>query len=1127
MKTINGYKVITLILAIGSFSVNQSNAGPGYVCSGATVPTLAENGSCKNGTPIPTYYANSSPSLRKFVDSLPGITPAGANVFSNSKIPGSYIPVAVGDTKSYPGSVYYELAVIEYSQQMHSDLPKATTLRGYVQIDRDKTNVQTINGTSSEQLALKYPDGSPIYLPQEKGLVNGVWDHTLVLDNNGNPVLVPAIAKEKPHYFGPLIVAKKGVATRVKFNNLLPKGAAILEKGEVNRRGDLFLPVDETLPGAGNSTVPLATYPQNRTSFHLHGGDSPWISDGTPHQWITPETSNKIDPVLRRGNRTVNVPDMPYPGDMAQTVYWPNDQSERFMWYHDHSFGLTRQNAYIGEAAPYFIQDPAEDTALASAMPKDVLPIVLQDKTFVASDINIQDSKWDQAYWGKPGDLWYPHVYEPNVIDKDYKTGSTLNTVVNNDAGRWDYGPTADPTAPYTSILPLPTGEYGHASVGPEAYMDTPLVNGVAYPTVTVQPKAYRVRFLNAANDRYFNLSLWQADGSVKSKDGRSNTEVKLIPELIPSKIGIIKEGKNYKAPKVTISDKTGYGAGATATATTINGLIKSITITNSGSNYANPVVTITDSNGIGASVNLETVAGRPSGIPDPTTAGPNVIVFSTEGGLIPSPVVFKPTTMSFDINGSETGGGLYFAPAERAEAVIDFSNYAGKTLILYNDSSAPVPDGDSRYDYYTDNPDQRYIGGAATTLAGYGPNTRTIMQIVVANANPAPVYDPKGNGGALATLLPKVYASIADAHIDNSIVADGKLTSQTLDQWKASHSSVDLKTKTIEGGFDVNFGRLIANFGIELPGFGAPTPLSYIDKATDVVEDGKIQYWLIKNNDADNHPIHTHLFNVQVIARVDHATGLLINPYPHEAGWKEDLQNWPLQDTIVALKPKTPLLPFGLPDSVRLMDPTMNSGDATNTSLDQNYIANDIPKASIPLAFQQYDLTTGQQASVSNDIQNFGWEYVYHCHILGHEENDLMRPMVFHPKTVVKPAAPSRLAVDVKGNLTWVDATLISNLASTKGNPANEIGFRVEYSTNNGNSYLPASTNIGANNFITIPINTGLLNPSPSGVKINSTANTGLFNVSYLKTGTTYLLRVVAVNQAGETPSAPVEYTK
>ena len=50
-----------------------------------------------------------------------------------------------------------------------------------------------------------------------------------------------------------------------------------------------------------------------------------------------------------------------------------------------------------------------------------------------------------------------------------------------------------------------------YVSMGMEAFNDTPLVNGTAYPTLTVDPKAYRFRILNAANDRFFNLSLYVA----------------------------------------------------------------------------------------------------------------------------------------------------------------------------------------------------------------------------------------------------------------------------------------------------------------------------------------------------------------------------------------------------------------------------------------------------------------------------------------------------------------------------------------------------------------------------------------------------------------------------------------
>lgn len=71
-----------------------------------------------------------TPGLRKFVNGLPGLGPDAANDL------GQYIPVAVPDQETYPGSDYYEIAVIQYREQMHSDLPP-TTLRGYVQLSTD------------------------------------------------------------------------------------------------------------------------------------------------------------------------------------------------------------------------------------------------------------------------------------------------------------------------------------------------------------------------------------------------------------------------------------------------------------------------------------------------------------------------------------------------------------------------------------------------------------------------------------------------------------------------------------------------------------------------------------------------------------------------------------------------------------------------------------------------------------------------------------------------------------------------------------------------------------------------------------------------------------------------------
>ena len=79
--------------------------------------------------------------IRKFIDKVPGLTPAGPNGL------GQYLQVAVADTTAYPAvggtapkpaADYYEIALVEFSEKMHTDLP-ATKLRGYVQLETPGT----------------------------------------------------------------------------------------------------------------------------------------------------------------------------------------------------------------------------------------------------------------------------------------------------------------------------------------------------------------------------------------------------------------------------------------------------------------------------------------------------------------------------------------------------------------------------------------------------------------------------------------------------------------------------------------------------------------------------------------------------------------------------------------------------------------------------------------------------------------------------------------------------------------------------------------------------------------------------------------------------------------------------
>ncbi len=995
-------------------------------------------------------YLTPGTAIRKFVDDLPLVGPSGANKL------GQYIPVAVPDITTYPGSDYYEIGVVQYREKMHSDLP-ATLLRGYV------------------QLSTGVVPGAKLALANDN------------LDGTSTPITIdgkPVLAVDRAHYLGPLINATRDKPVRILFRNLLPTGQG----------GDLFLPVDTTVMGSGmgpdmggmmemdpqnpmcdRTPKPAGCYAENRATLHLHGGITPWISDGTPHQWITPAGEKTTYP---KGVSVENVPDMPDPGPGAMTFFYSNQQSARLLFYHDHSWGITRLNVYAGEAAPYIITDPMEQSLIsAGTIPADQIPLVIQDKTFVPSpaQLAVSDPTWNSARWGGEGNLWLPHVYMPAQNPGD---SSGVNQF-----GRWAYGPWFWPPTNDIQYPPIDNPYYDpqcdtqtqwceppkipgvpYLSMGMESFHDTPLVNGTAYPTVTLQPKSYRFRVLNAANDRFFNLQLYKADAS--------GTEVKLDPALVAA----------------ALTDPTVFPT------------------------------------------------------PDMSAAGPDWIQIGTEGGFLPAPVVIpaQPITWVADPTVFNAGNvdkhSLLLGPAERVDVIVDLSKFAGQTLILYNDAPAAFPARDPRYDYYTGNPDLRDTGGAASTLAGYGPNTRTVMQIKVASATPDRAFDlaaletafkstKLGGQGVFENAQNPIivgqgaYNSAYGSSFRDSAPLDGfaritdfSLTFNTLlGQGPTQTMTMPFQPKAIQDemgeAFEQEYGRMSGNLGLEVPLTQAGTKQNlilypYVNPASEILKgvelpagatvtpistaDDGTQIWKITHNGVDTHPIHWHLFDVQLLNRVGW-DGIIRPPDANELGWKDTLRVSPLEDTIVALRPIVPKQPFGLPDSVRPLNPMMPLG---STAMFNNTDANANP-ISPPIV---------------NKVVNFGWEYVWHCHILSHEEMDMMRPISVNVSRS-KPATPALKAnttgstpIAPVANLSWSDGTPSGN-PSTLGNPANEIGFRIE--RNSGNDPNAPYTTVAT-----------------------ALANQAGFTDTTVSSSALYRYRVIAFNAAGETVSNIVSVT-
>jgi len=341
--------------------------------------------------------------------------------------------------------------------------------------------------------------------------------------------------------------------------------------------------------------------------------------------------------------------------------------------------------------------------------------------------------------------------------------------------------------------------------------------------------------------------------------------------------------------------------------------------------------------------------AGIPMNAP-----GPDFLVIGSEGGFLQTPVHVK-TNCPF--NPVSLKGSLITAPAERWDIIVDFTGFAGKKIILYNDAPAPFPGGDSANDYYADGP-----GDPTNSGPGFGPNSRQILRFAIAAAATGPTDLP------LKVLPGYDLRPGLDPFLvaPGSSVVAGALNLPT--KTAAGAPVARVRTLTLNEDFD-GYGRLIQLLGTDTaPDPGSPSfGHAYMDAATEIAKNGDVEIWQIVNLTGDTHPMHFHLVNVQVLARqpfdmdnyvggpVTTFLGKAVPPSPLEHGWKETVRCNPGEVTTIMMKLDVPTgLPFVQPLSTR-----------AGLGLPEGVACH---------------------------------EYVWHCHILEHEEHDMMRPLVVLP---------------------------------------------------------------------------------------------------------------------------------
>jgi spore coat protein A len=132
------------------------------------------------------------------------------------------------------------------------------------------------------------------------------------------------------------------------------------------------------------------------------------------------------------------------PGQTAR-YHYPNSQPAATLWYHDEAVGITRLNVYAGLSGFFLLRDD-EERSMGLPSGDFEIPILLQDRTL-------------------------------------------------DDEGQLVYSPTFD------------DGQKAPPRFwGPELLGSLPVVNGAIYPYLQVEPRCYRLRLLNGANSRFFNL---------------------------------------------------------------------------------------------------------------------------------------------------------------------------------------------------------------------------------------------------------------------------------------------------------------------------------------------------------------------------------------------------------------------------------------------------------------------------------------------------------------------------------------------------------------------------------------------------------------------------------------------
>ncbi len=318
-------------------------------------------------------------------------------------------------------------------------------------------------------------------------------------------------------------------------------------------------------------------------------------------------------------------------------------------------------------------------------------------------------------------------------------------------------------------------------------------------------------------------------------------------------------------------------------------------------------------------------------------TLGPAIEQIGTDGGLLDSRVIIA--------------GKLLLAPGERADVIIDFSQSApGKVWTVRNSANAPYPKG-APPNGATSGRLMQFIVNGEMVSASDTTQPGTDKSLKPVTLRPAPGLVKLTNFAGATTITPDVKRQL------------------TLNEVMGMGGPLEVLVNNTK--WDGN--------GMMTPGLGE----------TEIPTEGTTELWQIINLTADAHPIHLHLVQFQLVSRQ-----------------KFNVNNYNQVYFGGAFVPGIgPPSPYGTPNADGAIggNPAIRpflQGKIIPAKLNERgwkdtYVVNPGEVTTFAVRFAPTHIATNAPAQ---DLK-FGFDpslgpgYVWHCHIIDHEDNEMMRP--------------------------------------------------------------------------------------------------------------------------------------